>query len=49
MRRHDHGMVGNLLDFGANPNLPDRYGLRPLQVAGYDGYLLRKLREKGAN
>jgi hypothetical protein len=49
MRRHDHAMVGNLLDFGANPNLPDRYGMRPLQVAGYDGYLLRKLREKGAN
>jgi hypothetical protein len=49
MRRHDHGMVSNLLDFGANPNLPDRYGLRPLQVAGYDGTLLRKLREKGAN
>jgi hypothetical protein len=49
MRRHDHAMVGNLLDFGANPNLPDRYGLRPLQVAGYDGTLLRKLREKGAN
>jgi eukaryotic-like serine/threonine-protein kinase len=49
LRRHDHSMVSNLLDFGANPNLPDRYGLRPLQVAGYDDYLLRKLREKGAN
>ena len=49
MRRHDHAMVSSLLDFGANPNLPDRYGMRPLQVAGHDGYLLRKLREKGAN
>jgi ankyrin repeat protein len=42
-------MVGTLLDFGANPNLPDRMGLTPLQAAGSDGYLVRRLLEKGAH
>jgi ankyrin repeat protein len=49
MRRHGCRMVSDLLDFGANPDLPVHYGLRPLQVAGYDGCLLRKPHEKSAN
>ena len=49
LRRRDREMVGALLDFGANPNLPDRTGLTPLQAAGNDGYLVRRLLEKGAH
>jgi ankyrin repeat protein len=49
LRRRDHEMVSVLLDFGANPNLSDRTGTTPLQAAGNDGYLVRKLREKGAH
>jgi ankyrin repeat protein len=49
LRRRDRDMVGALLDFGANPNLPDRMGLTPLQAAGSDGYLVRRLLEKGAH
>ena len=49
LRRRNHEMVGALLDFGANPNLPDRMGMTPLQAAGNDGYLVRKLLEKGAH
>jgi ankyrin repeat protein len=49
LRRRDHEIVGALLDFGANPNLPDRMGLTPLQAAGNDGTLRRRLLEKGAH
>jgi ankyrin repeat protein len=49
LHRRDREMVGALLDFGANPNLPDRMGMSPLQAAGSDGYLVRKLLEKGAH
>ena len=48
LHRRDREMVSALLDFGANPNLPDRMGMSPLQAAGSDGYLVRKLLEKGA-
>jgi ankyrin repeat protein len=49
LRRRDYEIVGALLDFGANPNLPDRMGLTPLQAAGNDGTLVRRLLEKGAH
>jgi cytohesin len=49
LRRRNYEMVGALLDFGANPNLPDRSGRTPLQAAGGDGFLMRKLLEKGAH
>jgi hypothetical protein len=49
LRRRNHEMIGALLDFGANPNLPDRSGRTPLQAAGGDGFLTRKLLEKGAH
>ncbi|HEX7598324.1 MAG TPA: ankyrin repeat domain-containing protein, partial [Polyangia bacterium] len=49
LRRRNYDMVGALLDFGANPNLPDRTGRTPLEAAGGDGFLARKLLEKGAH
>jgi hypothetical protein len=48
LRRRNHEMIGALLDFGANPNLPDRSGRTPLQATGGDGFVTRKLLEKGA-
>jgi serine/threonine protein kinase len=49
LRRRNYDMVGALLDFGANPNLPDRTGRTPLEVAGGDGFIARKLLDKGAH
>jgi serine/threonine protein kinase len=49
LRRRDRTSVSALLDFGANPNLRDRYGQTPLGAAAGDEFLVRKLREKGAN